>query len=196
MVGGRRCSRCGQIKLFRDFHPTPKLRCGLSSHCHECKNLGTRRWRARNPGYEEAHNIRRRAPLARACQSCGEEFIRNRSGLNARCQRCVREDRAARARVQNTGRSRARRARLAEGDLTQAEVRGVLFSRSTCPGCGCRLTDKRGRRQRTIDHIVPLNQGGAHTLANIRLLCLGCNIDRPLDGSDVEQEALWARRTG
>lgn len=42
-----------------------------------------------------------------------------------------------------------------------------------CVYCGCRLTLAPAMSH--IDHITPLNQGGAHELYNWQLLCPGCN---------------------
>ena len=42
-----------------------------------------------------------------------------------------------------------------------------------CVYCGCRLT--LGPARSHIDHITPLNQGGAHEMYNWQLLCPGCN---------------------
>lgn len=42
-----------------------------------------------------------------------------------------------------------------------------------CVYCGCRLS--LGPARSHIDHINPLNQGGAHEMYNWQLLCPGCN---------------------
>jgi hypothetical protein len=45
-----------------------------------------------------------------------------------------------------------------------------------------------------LDHILPRNQGGTHTLGNGRIICASCNMRRPKDGSDFAgQLTLWAQ---
>ena len=44
---------------------------------------------------------------------------------------------------------------------------------TTCEVCGKPI--ERRAASATVDHIVPLSQGGNHTLANAQTLCLSCN---------------------
>lgn len=78
--------------------------------------------------------------------------------------------------------------------MTNADVRALLDSRTTCPLCKKRMTTAPGRRQKHLDHIVPLNIGGTHTHGNVRVICRTCNLSRPSDGSDLAGHAttLWA----
>jgi len=34
------------------------------------------------------------------------------------------------------------------------------------------------RRKRSFDHIIPWSKGGRHTVDNLRIACLSCNIRR------------------
>lgn len=54
-----------------------------------------------------------------------------------------------------------------------------------CLWCGQPVSDLIGRAPRpraTLEHVVPLSQGGAHTLANAAIACSRCN---HLRGSDL-----------
>lgn len=64
-----------------------------------------------------------------------------------------------------------------------------------CPLCGVYLTDKPYfPNSKHLDHILPINQGGTHTHGNVRIICAGCNLSRPKDGSDFTgQLTLWAQ---
>ena len=92
------------------------------------------------------------------------------------------------------------RRRLAEldSDLTRADVAHLVASASVCPCCGVRMVGEPGPAQKQLDHIIPLNVGGTHTLANVRVICRTCNLRRPKDGSDLEgfQPALWSVSVG
>jgi len=53
---------------------------------------------------------------------------------------------------------------------------------SACPDCGCRMTtDRRKSDHKThasIDHIVPISDGGSSQLTNLRVICRYCNTTR------------------
>lgn len=54
-----------------------------------------------------------------------------------------------------------------------------------CPLCKVRLIDAPYLpASKELDHIVPLNIGGTHTIGNVRIICRTCNLRRPKDGSD------------
>ncbi|MCQ8831765.1 HNH endonuclease [Streptomyces malaysiensis] len=68
-----------------------------------------------------------------------------------------------------TQRSRLRRARYAAGDLTQDEWFEIVEQHGgVCLACG-------SPDQLTVDHIIPLSQGGEHTADNVQPLCSTCN---------------------
>lgn len=59
----------------------------------------------------------------------------------------------------------------ASGQLTLADIRSLRKRQKKCL-CGARFTKDNPP---TIDHVVPLSRGGAHTKGNIQLLCWPCN---------------------
>jgi 5-methylcytosine-specific restriction endonuclease McrA len=63
-----------------------------------------------------------------------------------------------------------------------------------CPLCLTRMTDEPVRlNSKELDHIVPRNAGGTHTVGNVRIICRSCNVRRPKDGSDYTGPVtLWA----
>jgi 5-methylcytosine-specific restriction endonuclease McrA len=64
---------------------------------------------------------------------------------------------------------------------------------SRCPLCRVRLIDEPYRpASKELDHILPLNQGGAHSIWNVRIICRSCNLRRPKDGSDIAAVPLFA----
>lgn len=97
-------------------------------------------------------------------------------------------------RVRDRNKNHRRRAKTRHNDVTPADMRALLASRTTCPLCAKRMTDSPGRRQKHVDHIVPVNIGGTHTIGNLRVICRACNLARPTDGSDLDghMPTLWA----
>lgn len=59
---------------------------------------------------------------------------------------------------------------------------------ATCQGCYCKLTQQSVH----IDHVIPLAQGGMHTLWNLQPLCSTCNLSKgdrvPTDEIELLQQ--------
>lgn len=72
--------------------------------------------------------------------------------------------------------ARQRRARIAassDGTVTRALLR-ALYASERCFYCDRRVA----RRQRTIDHKVPLARGGRHSAGNLVMACRACNASK------------------
>jgi hypothetical protein len=65
-------------------------------------------------------------------------------------------------------------------------------------GCGARMTDAPFLpNSKELDHMIPINVGGTHTIGNVRIICRRCNERRPKDGSDYTGPVtLWAEIAG
>jgi 5-methylcytosine-specific restriction endonuclease McrA len=76
--------------------------------------------------------------------------------------------------LKTQGRNAKRAALIAaqsDGTVTYKTL-GALFAGSKdCCYCGAPLT----ARQKTADHIVPLTQGGLHSMTNLAICCISCN---------------------
>jgi hypothetical protein len=83
-----------------------------------------------------------------------------------------------------------RRTKYTPSDLTAADIKALKDAAHTCPICGVEMTGNSTGRHlklataKEFDHIVPLAVGGLHVRANVRVICRGCNLSRPKDGSD------------
>lgn len=89
---------------------------------------------------------------------------------------------------------RRRTARRRRGDVTTAYERALRAKAKRCPLCSVKLTDTPFvPSSKELDHIIPINTGGTHTIGNVRIICRLCNQKRPNDGSDfIGQPTLWA----
>jgi 5-methylcytosine-specific restriction endonuclease McrA len=68
-----------------------------------------------------------------------------------------------------------RRVRLLGGFVEKVDI-AVLVERD---GGYCGICHKRVKpAERSIDHVLPISKGGAHSYANIRLAHLHCNVKR------------------
>lgn len=60
----------------------------------------------------------------------------------------------------------------AAGRFTKAEWMGLCFRYGNrCLACG-------GQKKLTVDHVIPLSQGGTNDIGNIQPLCFSCNASK------------------
>lgn len=87
-----------------------------------------------------------------------------------------------------------RKAKTRRFDISSAAEREMRAKAKRCPLCNVRLIDEPYKpASKELDHMVPLNVGGTHTIGNVRILCRSCNLARPKDGSDyIGPVTLWA----
>lgn len=128
------------------------------------------------------------------CDDCGKQTLRQRNRSGRFCAGCLPQRIRARHRLKN----HKRRVRGATaGDVTPEYERTLRRKAKRCPmpGCGIRLIDEPGRsNSKELDHIIPVNIGGTHTIGNVRIICRTCNNKRPSDGSDFTgQPTLWSQ---
>jgi hypothetical protein len=109
------------------------------------------------------------AEKPRDCLTCGSSFVasnmRNTDYCGVPCKRRALKDLV-----------RARRA----GVIVERVSRAAVFSRDrlTCYLCHRQCVAEARPPEphaATLDHVVPLCRGGAHTYANVRTACWGCN---------------------
>jgi hypothetical protein len=168
------CSECGKTVRLSRSSASPDRR-----RCREC--------RERNPRRQPATFV----PQDLTCPTCEGEFTQKRVGQKY----CCVEHRPPRPGMRTAGRvaaSRRRRLRHATGwdGVTDAEI--FERDRWKCGICGKRI----GRsfkaphpRSKSVDHVIPLSEGGDDTAANKRAAHLGCNLSRGNRGGG-EQLAL------
>jgi 5-methylcytosine-specific restriction endonuclease McrA len=73
-----------------------------------------------------------------------------------------------------------RRAKARGGYIEPVNIQSIRESRKSCIYCGVRLDID----QRTLDHLVPVANGGEHSARNLVVCCLSCNSGKgsmPLD---------------
>ena len=95
--------------------------------------------------------------------------------------------------MQWQGKRTARAAERDDGTMTR-EAMGTLFAKAKrCPYCGTPLTADN----RSLDHIIALALGGAHSIVNALVCCVTCNNRKrakPFDAWLAEIEPQYAER--
>jgi hypothetical protein len=139
---------------------------GKNKYCEECKSL----------------------TVTKYCPRCNKEFVSGKFNRIKFCSdNCRKKDSIRKKKIFDEANNTY---------LTRDEV--FKLENYKCKNCGC-TTDKKLSYVKdtliikptapTIDHIIPLNKGGTHTLRNIQLLCFKCNHDKQ-DGYLEQGEQL------
>ena len=169
--GRRVCKRCGQAFPITSFDVDKRARTGRRADCKACRS-------AYMKGYYSQNSEERKAYMRDRLAKNGDH-VRE---LDSERYRRDRDKRSALA----TEYAQVRRARL----LGREYEHGITVNRlrerdgDSCCHCGVGMVFKRFRAgegvgtQATIEHIVPVSRGGAHTWRNVALACRDCNFRR------------------
>jgi 5-methylcytosine-specific restriction endonuclease McrA len=197
-IAQKRCSKCGELKPLDAFHKAKGNKDGFHTQCKACRaeysaanaeyiSRYGRDYRAshiekereRSHAYYTA-NVEKRRDYHRTHRAANADTIREyRRAYKAANADVIREkDRAYYVAKYATNpdlyhtKWHQRRARIKDngGSFTSQELRHMRLTQGGfCAYC-------QGHHPHlSIDHVVPLDQGGRHEAANIVLACPTCN---------------------
>ena len=165
MATGKQCNKCGETKPRGEYYKAPRGKGGLRAACKKCDAIWRKKYRedhrAKIAEYNKKwHEINREAVIARH----KEYHEANREKVATRKQKYREANREMDAVYYH--RRRARLAAAAVEDFDEQEV----WERDgrVCVYCG-------STEDLTLDHIVPLSKGGAHSPDNLCIACRSCN---------------------
>lgn len=125
------------------------------------KAIQRRRFDSR-PGISSRHK-KGSNEMTLTCVTCGKDCVR-RSPLQTHCKQCHRKSPATRNRQRKVYRKR-----LGIHYKTWKRIRSQILARDQlCQLCGA-------LDNLTIDHIIPLSDGGGSEASNLRVLCETCH---------------------
>lgn len=168
------CEVCGAP--FEARIRTPRVRTCPLPECRATirpsRILGTRRELAERRMERAREGIRtKRLWVAGGCSECGSQFVGQTRSYNTLCsKRCA-------SRVKDAKR-RARKRQAGYEPVSRIAV--LRRDNFTCYLCGVTLTAWDSATgwvptMATLDHVIPLAKGGAHSMDNLRACCAGCN---------------------
>ena len=190
---GKRCSKCGATKPLEEFSHWAKAKDGLNCHCKACAAAYAKAYTARRIA-RDAKKLAENPDATKRCSKCKE--IKSLLDFNkgqGQCKQCINEynqlpsvmarnrERQNAYQHANLDQTRARRhgyeikrrRRLEvvyNGDFTNIdwEILKQTYA-GRCAYCG------ESPDILEMEHVVPLSQGGAHTIENIVPACRHCN---------------------
>lgn len=162
----KRCSKCKTIKTLGDFYSDRSRSDGLDTRCRDCvkQREALRYSQNRDEIIRRATAWKHKHPKAHALH--GKQW-RTRHPKEQRAQHVLRRVREKTARGSFTGE---------QWNLLCAKYGNI------CLCCG-------QRKPLTVDHIVPLSQGGDNMIGNIQPLCSDCNTRKSTKIIDYRQRS-------
>lgn len=174
----RQCTGCGRRQNLDQFDLDKNASLGRKSKCKACRS-------------EQMSALYRKDPETRRAYM-RKRLVDNPEHVRALDTERYQRDRDKRIEVAEKS-MHIRRAKAAgvpfENDITRASLR-CRFG-DLCCYCGVELDFDRVRggvypsNLATIEHVIPLNAGGAHDWDNVRLACHNCNMSK--GGKSVEE---------
>lgn len=101
-----------------------------------------------------------------SCRKCGRVCPGNRQRGKGLCEPCA----DAHQRNNWSGQEFVRNKAIIVAEVRRRQSLGIIVR---CPRCELPLNDNI-----TVDHIVPVREGGGHALSNLRPMCSRCNSAR------------------
>lgn len=87
-------------------------------------------------------------------------------------------------------RNMKRRSKYKEGDVTTSQLKELFTNTKKCYWCNDKLINGKIH----VDHYIPLSKGGKHTISNLVLSCVNCNLSKgsqdPLDFANKKGRLL------
>ena len=161
------CNVCGEVKPVEQFRKEHRdYGDGYYNQCHECERAKGREWSKNRKEYRREYERKNRAHLY---QLQHEWRKRNKDKYDAQRKRYYGSHKG---RMYNRNSQAIRRSKTKQGDVTTAWLDQFLASQTRCFYCKKPFSSKRTK---TIDHVIPLDKGGEHTMANLVVACQVCN---------------------
>tara|TARA_R110000787_G_scaffold45145_2_gene110125 strand:+ start:141 stop:704 length:564 start_codon:yes stop_codon:yes gene_type:complete len=159
------CTKCGESKPLEDFYKAKLGKDGVEASCKDCVSVckaayyaaNKEKLKARSASYEAANKDRHNATNARwYAVNKNRKYLTNAAWAKANPEKTKLWEMRRRARKADNG----------ENLVTQGEIAAIIAQ--PCMACDSPAPS-------TLEHLIPVNRGGAHTIGNLAPLCQSCN---------------------
>ena len=159
------CTKCGENKALDDFHKRKDSCDGFAHECKRCNSNRNRKWYENNQelAISRAKELRLKNPEIDRERS-RKWAARNRERAKLRARSWAKNNPDRRAMHHQSRRTRKRGNGVFK--ILEKEIRRLRHS--PCAACGTKSNV-------CLDHIIPINRGGRHSIGNLQSLCQPCN---------------------
>lgn len=181
MEDSKTCPRCKSNKDLTCFYLDKSKKDGLSYDCKDCKKAQSVKWREDNREHHRAYSRQWfREHSEQAYETTRKWCLSNpeKSRGHKRKWEKANPDKTR----EKTLRRRAMLALVSIYKVSPKDIAKIL--RQPCLYCGA--------KSEHIDHIIPLNKGGFHSMGNLGPSCMRCNSSKK--DKFVMEWKLWKSR--
>jgi len=198
--GSKRCSHCREEKPIGEFHRHSRTKDGRQTRCKVCKGEASRKYYESGGGREKQKKYReknkaRLSEYKKKYYSENKERIlkwfkanygKNRDAAIARVKEWTERNPEKRAEWRRANQARyngyqaTRRAKERAASIgDKAEIAAKYTYLKTANRLRCTYCKKVvAKRDRHVDHIIPLSRGGTHEASNLCCSCSRCNLSK------------------
>jgi 5-methylcytosine-specific restriction endonuclease McrA len=158
----KRCTKCGEVKLLDNFYVDNRNRDGRHSFCKQCSIKAVRNW--------EKNNLEK---LLERWRRISRERDHKNEAHRAKYKK-YRDSHLEkeRERIRLKGHNRLAKIKGNGGKITAVEWSELKRKYDyTCLCC----RRKEPEIELTLDHVIPVDKGGANVIGNAQPLCGSCN---------------------
>ena len=182
----KKCSRCGKTKPVSEFHKNGKY---IRSFCKKCHNLSVKKWKAKNQTKVKDYNTKNADKRAEYMKQWRAE---NPDKVKKQAAKWVSENRARWCKKKVIWNNENPVKVKDYHHQRRARIRGTTFEKINADqvyerdGWICKICGEIVNQDleypdplsKTLDHIIPLSKGGSHTVENVQLAHLNCNLKK------------------
>lgn len=183
----RKCCTCGKKKSFEEFSKNKSKKEGMNSQCKDCQRRYNDKYYETNKAYlinyqkeygsENQEKVREQKKTYRENNKkyfkvyFKSYYLNNRDQLLDKQKTYAKTENGKLSKAKDRHRRRSMQSKLIN-DLTVQEKNIILFLQNyKCINCN----EYFDKFKPTIDHIMPLINGGGLSKNNVQMLCLSCN---------------------
>jgi len=195
-VNSKKCTKCGDVKLYSEFYRQKKTKDGYRTMCKECTKVASRYYYKNNRewalAYAKEYNHNHKEQTLRTKRQYEQRHHEKRIISRKKYYKDHKEyfskwhkqyGQTVKGRFSSQKASQKRRAIKANAECEIFEPVEILERDNyICQYCGRKtrpdFKNPFHALYPNVDHIVPLSLGGPHTKQNTQCLCRQCNVKK------------------